>query len=1705
MSSIDKRIVEMQFKNADFEKGVKQTMSSLKELDKSLNKKTSAKGLDDIDKGATKATGTLKKLAETLKTNIGDKAFSGFKSGAEKAMSVIKKLAEAMRFKMAGKGLSDIDKGVKNLSTSGLGGLSQGVEALTNRFSTMGIIATTALANITNSAMNTGKKLVNDLAIDPVTSGFSEYETKINAIQTILTNTAHLGTTLDDVTKALNELNKYSDDTIYNFAEMAKNIGTFTAAGIDLETSVASIKGIANLAAASGSSPQQAASAMYQLSQALAAGKVTQMDWNSVINAGMGGKLFQDALIRTSEVMGTGAEAAIKKYDGFKNSLTEGEWLTTEVLTETLKQLAGAYSEADLVGKGFTRSQAKEILELGKNATKAATEVKTITGMMDALKESQQSGWATSWEYIIGNKEQATETLTAVKNKLEALMAPAADARNEMLSIWNMKGGRDAAIKGLGNAFDSLVKGLSAVKQGFRDVFPAMTGERLIEITKRFQELTEKFKMSDGTAEKIRNTFKGLFSAVKLVGDAIKVVLSTFSPLGNILRIVADGVLTATSAIGKFISGISDAADKSKFFTKITDGIQGAFKGIESLFTNFKSAIENFFSYLGKIDFSGFFEMIGDIASSLGTGIGKVLEGIGKALGTIDFNAIFAAVNTALAGGLLKTFDKIVEGVNDGIDSVKDTFKTVKGAFKSFKDAMKNVSEVLDAVRESLMAYQNNLNADTLMKLGKGIALLAASIFILSTIDMENMSSALVGMAALFVEFIFSLKMLVSVAKLIAADKVGFKAVFALTSMMKNLAKAILTLAIALRIIAGLNLEELGIGLLGVAGLMTMMVLAVKHLKTEQKGLLSISMAMTVFATALNILARAVKYLGKLKPETLYKGLISIGVLLAELSFFMESIDDQSGIRGAAGILVLAGALNLLAIAVNVLGEIDTENLVKGLASIGIVLFEIGIFSEMMKDNSGMLKTSVALTVIAGALMALSVAVKMFGSMEWETIGTGIFAIAAALVALDVAVTTMQDSQMVKVAVGIAALSASLLILNTALTAFGSMTWEEIAKGLITMAGSLTIFAVAMKYMTEGLAGAAAMLVMSAAMAIFVPQLIALSQLDPTALAIGLLAIGGALAVIGVAATTLAPALPAILGLAGAIALFGVGAALAGAGLALVGTGLATIVAALSTGGLLMIEILRQGINLLPQFGKKLGEGIVNMAEAVTNGIPKIVEAVSTTIVEVLDTITNHTPRIAESVVNLLVTIAQTLVDSADKLTTAAVQIIIKIADALYRNMEILVQAAIDLAVKFMNSLADGLRKNIPAIEDAVKNLGSAILETLYAILPDWLKAGIEWVGDLIDGMGQKEGDTETQGGKIADAAKNGLEKNDGEFKPIGQGFVDKVIAGISGKNGEANSAGGKAADAARNGAKGKTGEFKPLGSGLIQRMIDGIRGQNGAANGAGGKAADAAKNGANSRKGQFKPLGTDFINNMISGIRGMFGGANSAGRGAATQAKSGAQSGSSGFNSIGRSMVSGMIAGIGGMAGSLYQKAKEVAKSALNAAKNALGINSPSREFMEVGKYSVLGMAKGFDKYSNIVSQSSANMAKNALNTATTSIGNFSRLLSSDIDANPVIRPVLDLSAIERGSRTIGQLLSSNDSIAIDGVVSGNLSRTIGNIQNGNDNSDILSALKDLKEGLSNTGNTTYSINGITYDDGSNVSNAVETLVRAARIERRI
>ena len=385
-----------------------------------------------------------------------------FESGVATSMSTLDKLKQKLNLSGASKGLENLGSASKKINFSGM---TQGIESVNAKFSAMQVVGMTALSNITTSAMRAGKNIASALTIEPIKTGFQEYETQLNSVQTILSNTMHEGTNIKQVNAALDELNTYADLTIYNFTEMTRNIGTFTAAGVGLKDSVAAIKGIANLAAVSGSSSQQASVAMYQLSQALAAGKVQLMDWNSVVNAGMGGKVFQDALIRTSELLGTGAKAAIDTAGTFRESLTKSGWLTTEVLTETLKQISGAYTEADLLSQGYSKSQAAEIMKLAKQAVGAAQDVKTFTQMFDVLKESAQSGWAMSWRIIFGDFVEAKTFFTDLTATLTGVIDKFSSARNAIL-----EGAFGKTISGVGKNLDKILGPAEKVTKSVKTV-----------------------------------------------------------------------------------------------------------------------------------------------------------------------------------------------------------------------------------------------------------------------------------------------------------------------------------------------------------------------------------------------------------------------------------------------------------------------------------------------------------------------------------------------------------------------------------------------------------------------------------------------------------------------------------------------------------------------------------------------------------------------------------------------------------------------------------------------------------------------------------------------------------------------------------------------------------------------------------------------------------------------------------------------------------------------------------------------------------------------------------------------------------------------------------------------------------------------------------------------------------------------------------
>ena len=1496
MSSIDKRIVQMQFDNQGFERGVKSTQKSLESLNESLKMKTASTGL-----------------------------------------------TEALR-------------GVNTLTSSGFGALGNGVDAVSGKFSALGIIAATALENITNRAIEAGRNLSRKLTVEPITTGFSEYETKMGAIQTILTNTASKGTTMDDVTAALNELNTYADKTIYSFSEMTKNIGTFTAAGVDLEDSVQAIKGIANLGAGSGSDPTQVATGMYQLSQALAAGKVGLQDWNSVVNAGMGGELFKNELIKMAKSMGI----YVDQSKPFRETLQDG-WLTSEVLLKTLQKFA---EDESLV--------------------KAATEVKTLTGLIGTMQESVQSGWATSWEHIFGNKEQAAELFTSISDGFSSIIAPSTNARNAMLKFWNEHGGRSAIIEGLSNVVESFGKVLRGIGMAWEMVFPPMTGQRLVELSNKFKDLTEKFKITDQTAGKIGAVFKGFLDTVVMVKDGVVSLIKGISPIKEVFSGMGSSILDAASKMGKFFSGLRESATKVGFFESISTSLGNVFKSVANVVLNLRNVVGKMLGYLADLDFSSFFKAIAGGFEKISEFLSPVIDSIASVIGSINFDTLFGLVKAGSAVEIVKALKNMFSEVSDVADSAKGIIGSLKGIGSGIK-------ETLDSVRETLEEYQKNLQAGTLIKIAGAIAILAASLLLISSIDPKDMAVGLAGLAG-------TMGILVGAFILVAKFGTG-KGLLAMTTVggtMRNLAIGVGIMALALKELSELKPEELLTGILALTVVMGLMVASAKLLSGNMKGMLTGSVGLIAFGAAMMVMAEALDKMGSMDPEVIGSGLVTLGVLLAELAIFMRVCKfDKLGITSATGILIMSAALLVLQEAVERFGNMNPDNIIVGLAGIAGILAEIALFSKFGGGGFNLIAVGVGLTVISNALETLSGVMNSFGGMSWEQIGVGLTAMAGGLLVLGVASKVMSGLDLAVVGLGIGVMSASLLLLSSALNSMGNMTWEEIGKGLLVLAASLTILAVAMYAMSGALLGAAAMVIVAGALAILTPQLLMLSQMSLEGIGIALLAMAGAFTVLGLAGLLLTPVVPTLLGLAGAIVLLGLGAVACGAGLTMIGTGLAAIGVAVGGSGLLIVEFLKQLINLLPQLGTKLGEMLVNMAKALGDGLSEITKAIETVLMALLTAIQNVIPKIIEVAVDIVVALAEGLAQGVPAVVTAAMELIKGVLQGIAANIEDIVVAGMECVIGFMDGIASRIG--------------------------DVIQSGIELALSFIEG--------------VADGLTNNKERMAEAVRKVIKAMLTTGVEVIKG---------------------GLTG-FLEGGKELLGGLVDGIKAKWPAVKEAVSSAIDKAK-------GALANAGSRLVQ-------------------------------------AGKDLIQGFINGIASKAYAVASKAKEIASNAVTAVTNFLGINSPSRVFMEIGKYTAQGMAVGLDKYAYLAEDSASGLAENVVNNVKNPLSNIAKLVDGDIDVNPTITPVMDLTNVEQGARRLSDMIGNQD-VRIN-ARTGMLAGSVGKIQNGKDNSDVISAIKDLKEGLSN--NTSYNINGITYDDGSNITNAVETLVRAARIERRI
>lgn len=1290
----------------------------------------------------------------------------------------------------------------KTAKGTGLTNMANSAQQVAGKFSVMKIAGISAIATVASRATTAGIGLLKSLTIDPILQGWDEYNTNLKSIQTVMANT---GKGIKPVQGALQQLNKFSDQTIYNFSEMAKNVGTFTAAGVGLKESVSSIKGIANIAALSGSSSQQASTAMYQLSQAIAAGRVNLQDWNSVVNAGMGGKKLQGALVQTGIAMGKLDEKSVHlgktiKISGesFRNSISakpgQTAWLTSGVLTKTLALMDGRLSIASLKAnlfaknlklsadkqlsateinkkaadqlkinqkamekQGFTPKQIASLTKMGDAAYNSATVIKTLPQLMGVVQESIGSVWSNAFSGIVGNFNESKALWTKAGTSIQKVTNGFNAGMTNMISNWK-KGidginGRTAVIKGFQAMFSAIGKVLGTVGKAFRDVFPPGGESTLAKISIGFMRLMQALVPSESSLKSIQNIFGGIFAVLHIGVSIVTAIAAGFGALFGALFAgsgkAGGGILQMLGSVGELLKAfdkwLTSGGQLKDFMVNLGTVVGTALHPIIAIVAGVAAA-------LGSLTAGGPVAAFESIKSSLGgiSGVGDKVKGvfdsIGASLSNLDFSKVqnfFKNLDFSKAGDMARQGVAIATGIISGLVS-----GLVSQGLPGVISAMSAVAHaVVDTIKGFLQIHSPSL---TMAEIGKNVVLgLAQGIVGAISVLPAAMSQIASALGDLLMQGLRALPGIIAGAG--PAMAAAFKNLFGGMDSLDfgSMLNAAITGGLLLTM-KGLLDNFKGIG----SGITAVLKQTKDSLKTFQSAVKA-KMLLDI-AIAIGLLAGSLLLLSFIPLDRLAKGLGALGLMLGMLVYAMTALNkvgqtvDKDGnvinklnfnlIALGASMLLIATAMAILAGAVAIFGSMDLKTLLKGLIGmafgLGILMAAMFAFTKFPKE--GMAAAAGSLLVMAIAMNVLAAATLAFGLMDLGTLAKGLGAMAIGLILMVGALFLLTKfGPTVAVSAGaILTMAAAMVVLSVAVAAFGNMDLGTLAKGFIAVALGLGIMVAALVILGANIEGtivaAGAMLSMALAMAMLVPVIATLGGMDMSTLAKGLGALAIALTLFVVAVSVLGAVAmvvgPGLLMLGGALAL-------AGVGMLAFGTGFALMAAAGVAGVAVLTAAFAAIIALLPSLAAQVAAALVSMVETfakaaprlhaamtiivqhmlgvIRDNIPALGKLISTMLATGISVLTKFIPRYVEMGFTIIDKFLQSAAKHAPGIIKSVTTLIVTFLNGIANNLGRIIQAGVNLILKFITGVTNAINNNASKLQAAGLKLAMALLNGL--------------------------------------------------------------------------------------------------------------------------------------------------------------------------------------------------------------------------------------------------------------------------------------------------------------------------------------------------------------------------------------------------------
>lgn len=1124
-----------------------------------------------------------------------------FEKNTKKTISTIDRLMEKLQFKGAEKGFEKLDAAAKDVDFATM---QTSLDQLESKFSSLNIVATTALVNITNKFVDAGEKLVKSLSIDQVASGWDKYTEKTSNVQTIMNAT---GKSIDQVNGYLNKLMWYSDETSFSFNEMTSALSSMTATGGDIEKLLPMIMGIANSVADAGQSGEAFVHTIRNLTQSYSTGFLNLQDWNSLAIAKTNSKALIENLIEAGKELGTldaqGRTSAGTLVDTgtFRNTLSE-KWATKAVMEKAFNKYAQMTLDVyDLTQeKGITASEAIDELSgaydnIAERSFKAAQQAKSFNEAIDATKDAVGSSWMKVFETFFGNKEEATETWTELANRLYDIFVPSIDGLNERLkdglnSGWNKllenelgdqadvyaytmeqvalasgaitekqisdAGSFGEAIKQGGISAELLKKGLGEAQSSAEKMLTLSDAELEKRGTNR-EEVEKNAQAFEELNKKVQNGTLDLEGYSKQIRE-----LSGREHLMQSLWNLMDAVSALVKPIHEAFQDIfpPKTGEEIKSFAQWLDSITKKLIISDDTAKKIKTTAEGVFSVLrvGK-----------DILEGIISGVARVLN-LAKPLADILLDAASAAgeFSSEITKGL-HPLETIGTWVTDFVNAAAPVLYSFGSAadkiFTQFAEGAKDAFNEFDPEK---------LNQFILGGMGASM-LVSIKGFLESIKSIGSSAKGIVGEIKESIE---------SLGEAVDAWKSAKKA-----DTLMTIAKAVALMAGSLAVLSMVKADRLGA--------------AIGALTVTFGELLGVMAVMT----------QLTKNVQSLKLSVLAGGMVAV----------------------SAAVLVLSGALK-------VISTIDSDKLLGSVAALGGVMLELAAVAAVLsKDGGRFTKGTAGMMAFAVSIRILASSVKALSGLNSSALTRGLVGVGALCAGLVVAAKTMNGVKFgIGKGTGFVLMAASMEILQDAVAKFGEMDNEAVVRGLTSIGGALVIFVAAMNLLKGGIGSAISLTMMAAAVNLLVPALQGLGNLSWETIGKGLLTLIGAFAVMGGAAVILAPVTPVIVALSlslSALAL-SLGALLA---LNSASMFIGNLASSLSLLNSLNFQVFLNGIKavawMLVEFIAGIFEGLGEVASSLVTSIAKIIKALC-------DAIILAAPAIGQALYVLGTTVIDTVV-----------------------------------------------------------------------------------------------------------------------------------------------------------------------------------------------------------------------------------------------------------------------------------------------------------------------------------------------------------------------------------------------------------------------------------------------------------------------------